>query len=54
MKLIEQFADHVIASGTYEPLDRNFKKNVGKIYQDKIGYDASFQDAEVVDGPHKI
>ncbi len=32
----------------------NFKKNVGKIYQDKIGYDASFQDAEVVDGPHKI
>lgn len=32
----------------------NFKKNVGKIYRDKIGYDASFYDAEVVDGPHKL
>ena len=31
-----------------------FKKNVGKIYRDKIGYDASFYDAEVVDGPHKL
>ncbi|MGK4036821.1 galactokinase, partial [Lactobacillus crispatus] len=27
-----------------------FKKNVGKIYRDKIGYDASFYDAEIVDG----
>ncbi|QZN92910.1 MULTISPECIES: galactokinase [Limosilactobacillus] len=32
----------------------DFKKNVGKIYRDKIGYDASFYDAEVVDGPHKL
>ena len=32
----------------------NFKKKVGKIYRDKIGYDASFYDAEVVDGPHKL
>lgn len=32
----------------------NFKKNIGKIYRDKIGYDASFYDAEVVDGPHKL
>lgn len=32
----------------------NFKKNVGKVYRDKIGYDASFYDAEVVDGPHKL
>ena len=31
-----------------------FKENVGKIYRDKIGYDASFYDAEVVDGPHKL
>lgn len=32
----------------------NFKKNVGKIYRDKIGYDASFYDAEIVDGTKKI
>lgn len=32
----------------------NFKQNVGKIYRDKIGYDASFYDAEVVDGTKKI
>ncbi len=32
----------------------NFKKNVGDVYRDKIGYDASFYDAEVVDGPHKL
>ena len=32
----------------------DFKKNVGKIYRDKIGYGASFYDAEVVDGPHKL
>lgn len=31
-----------------------FKKNVGKIYRDKIGYDASFYDAEIVDGTKKI
>ncbi len=28
MKLIEQFADHVIASGTYEPLDRFYVLNI--------------------------
>ena len=32
----------------------NFKKNVGKIYRDKIGYDASFYDAEIVDGTKRI
>lgn len=32
----------------------NFKENVGKIYRDKIGYDASFYDAEIVDGTKKI
>lgn len=32
----------------------NFKQNVGKIYRDKIGYDASFYDAEIVDGTKKI
>ena len=31
-----------------------FKKNVGKIYRDKIGYDASFYDAEFVDGTKRI
>lgn len=30
------------------------KANVGKIYQDQIGYAASFYDAEIVDGPHKL
>ncbi|WP_276805143.1 galactokinase [Lactobacillus hominis] len=30
------------------------KKNVGKIYREKIGYDASFYDAEIVDGPQRI
>ncbi|WP_295774200.1 galactokinase [uncultured Limosilactobacillus sp.] len=32
----------------------NLKQAVGKIYRDKVGYDASFYDAEIVDGPHKI
>lgn len=32
----------------------DFKKNVGKIYRDKVGYDASFYDAEIVDGTKKI
>lgn len=32
----------------------NFKENVGKIYRDKIGYDASFYDAEIVDGTKKL
>ena len=32
----------------------NFKKNVGKIYRDAIGYDASFYDAEIVDGTKRI
>lgn len=31
-----------------------FKKNVGKIYRDKIGYDANFYDAEIVDGTKRI
>lgn len=31
-----------------------FKKNVGKIYRDKIGYDASFYDAEIVDRTKRI
>lgn len=31
-----------------------FKKNVGKVYRDRIGYDASFYDAEIVDGTKKI
>ena len=31
-----------------------FKKNVGKIYRDKIGYVASFYDAEIVDGTKRI
>lgn len=31
-----------------------FKKNVGKIYRDKIGYNASFYDAEIVDGTKRI
>lgn len=32
----------------------NFKKNVGQAYRDKIGYDASFYDAEIVDGTKQI
>ena len=32
----------------------NFKKHVGDIYRDKIGYDASFYDAEIVDGTKRI
>lgn len=32
----------------------NFKKNVGKVYRDEIGYDASFYDAEIVDGTKRI
>ena len=32
----------------------DFKKAVGKIYRDTIGYDASFYDAEIVDGTKKI
>ena len=31
-----------------------FKKNVGKVYRDKIGYEASFYDIEIVDGTRKI
>ena len=31
-----------------------FKRNVGKIYRDQIGYEASFYDAEIVDGTKKI
>lgn len=32
----------------------DFKKKVGQIYHDKIGYAASFYDAEIVDGTKKI
>ena len=32
----------------------NFKQEVGKIYRDKIGYDASFYDAEIVDRTKRI
>lgn len=32
----------------------NFKKNVGQIYQDKIGYAADFYIAEIADGPSEI
>lgn len=31
-----------------------FKENVGKIYREKIGYAASFYEAKIVDGTHKI
>ena len=31
-----------------------FKENVGKIYRDKIGYDADFYIAEVADGPKEL
>lgn len=31
-----------------------FKQKVGQAYREQIGYDASFYDAEVVDGPHKL
>lgn len=32
----------------------NFKKNVGQIYRDKIGYDADFYIAEIADGPREL
>lgn len=32
----------------------DFKKQVGQVYRDKIGYDASFYDAEIVDGTKQI
>lgn len=32
----------------------DFKKNVGQVYRDKIGYKASFYDTEIVDGTKKI
>ena len=31
-----------------------FKEKVGKIYQDTIGYAASFYEAKIVDGTHKL
>lgn len=30
------------------------KEKVGKVYREKVGYDASFYDVDVVDGPHKL
>lgn len=47
------FAGSAIAIVKKDAADE-FKKNIGKIYEDKIGYAASFYDAEVSDGPHKI
>ncbi|MFD1472801.1 galactokinase [Companilactobacillus mishanensis] len=32
----------------------DFKENVGKIYKDKIGYDADFYIAEISDGPREL
>ncbi|MFR0586481.1 galactokinase [Lactobacillus porci] len=32
----------------------DFKEKVGKIYQEKIGYAASFYEAKIVDGTHKL
>jgi Galactokinase len=32
----------------------DFQENVGKIYQDKIGYAADFYIAEISDGPKEI
>ncbi|MGQ5709360.1 galactokinase [Lactobacillus sp. PSON] len=32
----------------------DFKKNVGKAYREAVGYDASFYDAEIVDGTKRI
>ena len=32
----------------------NFKKNVGQAYRDAVGYEASFYDAEIVDGTKRI
>ena len=32
----------------------NFKQSVGKIYRDKIGYDADFYVAEISDGPREL
>lgn len=32
----------------------NLKSQVGTVYRQKVGYDASFYDAEIVDGPRKL
>lgn len=32
----------------------DFIANVGKVYQDTVGYDAGFYRAKIADGPHKI
>lgn len=47
------FAGSAIAIVKRDQADA-FKENVGKVYRETIGYDASFYDAEIVDGPHKI
>jgi galactokinase len=31
-----------------------FIKNVGQVYAETIGYEASFYEASIADGPHKI
>lgn len=47
------FAGSAIAIVKKDQADA-FKESVGKVYRETIGYDASFYDAEIVDGPHKI
>ena len=31
-----------------------FKQNVGRVYEDKIGYKADFYDAEIAGGPQQL
>lgn len=47
------FAGSAIAIVKKEAAE-DFKAAVGKVYQDKIGYAASFYDAQVVDGSHQL
>jgi len=47
------FGGCAIAFVEKDKLD-DFKNNVGKIYKDKIGYDADFYIAEISDGPSEI
>lgn len=47
------FGGSAIAIVEKEQIDQ-FKKKVGKIYKEKIGYPASFYEAEIVDGTKKL
>ena len=47
------FAGSAIAIVKKDQAD-DFKQAVGKVYQDRIGYAASFYDAQVVDGSHQL